>query len=577
MSELSAKITISAIDHASAVVKGIGNTLERLKAQSAGLSAAWGNVSNAAGNVARNLAVVGIAAAGVGASVYAMTKHYADVSEQLQLSANKAGVSTDALQRLQYSAKLANIEASKLDTGLKFLNKNMAASLVTGSKGKENAQAKAFKELGINVHNTNGTMKTADQTILEVADSFHNKMLPAAEKVRIAQALLGRAGTDLVPILNQGSEALKKQGDELARLGHILTSKEIESNKHFAEDLKKLNFAVSGLGAVVASALIPVLTPLVEQMTEWIAANKAWLGTEIKDDVIAFGTALKSVWIVLKALKEIIWPVVAAFGGLKTVILSIGAIYLTKTILSLIQLGRAVYGLVPAFLALDAAISPILGIVAAVALIGYALYELIAHFDEFKAAWLSLWSQVPQPVKEVIRIVAAIMTLGMSEIAIALYDNWGKIGNVFKTGIQGALSGVESLFKSFVTSVVNFFSPLIGILNLVVEGVTKIKNAIMGGVSGTVNIKTNVGNVPTGSYGIKDIQAPNLAPSSLKTSMNDASANGIFQDSSRYSMMSPPKQKLDVYMKIDADGRPQQVTAKADSNTTFHASTGAMV
>lgn len=635
MSDLAAKITITAVDHATAVVARIGGAVEKLKMQSSGLGAAWNNVSGAASKVARNLLVVGAAAAGAGLAVWGLTKHYAEMSEQLSLSATKSGVSVEALQRLQFSAKLANIETGKLDTGLKFLNKAMATSLVTGSKGKENDQAKAFKDLGISVKNANGTMKTADQTILEISDKFHN-MTNVSEKVRIAQKLFGRAGSDLIPILSQGSAAIKAQGDELARLGHILTSKEIEANKHFAEDLKKLNMAVSGLGAVVASALIPVLTPLVESMTNWIAANKQWLATEIKDDVLAFGTALKAVWGVLAGIKAVIWPVVAALGGLKTVIIAIGGYYIASTIVAVAQLGMALYSLgaaaavaaVPIMTFIGSvivAISPILFVVAAIGLIGYALYKLISQFSEFKAAWLSIWGQIPQPIKTAMRIALATVTFGMSEIVVAVYNNWEKIKKVFSSIMDGIAKvsskltfGVSdkvgqkvggwmyNLFHKNTSEPIKIDTPKITnpatveapaaiaapksmeefqpLQQQIIDGVKQMTVAFQGfGVVVTKIFSTlsgllnqTVSGINNISAALANVHAPNLGAVGGAGGMAHP-ATATPATGGKYSMLSPSNQRVDIHMKIDADGRPKSVAAKTDSNTKFQASTGTMV
>lgn len=582
MSDISAKITITAIDHASAVVKNIGNSLDRLKAASRGVGVAWNNLSSAGANLGSKLAHISVVAVGAGAAIWGLTKHYAELSEQISLSASKSGVGVEALQRLQFSAKLANVDSTKLDLSLKMLNKTMAMSEVTGKGGKLNAQAKMFQNLGISVRDATGQMKTADKVMMEIADKYKTGKYSKAQETLISSTLMGgRSGTALNPMLEQGSAAIAAQGDEAARAGHILTPKEIEQNKKFEDSMKTLNTAVGGLGATIATALIPVITPVIDGMTEWIAANKDWLSADIKDAVIQFGHGLSIVWEVLKGIKAVIWPIVSAFGGLKTIVVAFAGGYFISLITSIINVGRAIYGLISAVWSLNLAFlaNPIFLAIAGVIALGAAIYELTIHFDAVKSAAENFWNRLPEGAKIAVRSLAGILTAGLSEVAIAIYKNFDAIKEGITGGFTHAIEGVTSLlnglksiflvgiqslvpvFQWFAQIVIQSFSAINSLLGAMASGISAVKSALLG-------VKAPAINVQGGTPAIGE-----------KTGAQEKTTQGTHASSAtnRYSMLSTQNQKIDIHMKIDSDGKPKQVTAKTNPNTSFHANVGAMV
>jgi len=70
-------------------------------------------------------------------------------------------------------------------------------------------------------------------------------------------AVIWPPGSNYIPWLDQGSDAIKHQGDELARLGHVMSGSELKSNAAFEDSLIKLKTSISGLAQVVATTLIP--------------------------------------------------------------------------------------------------------------------------------------------------------------------------------------------------------------------------------------------------------------------------------------------------------------------------------
>ena len=129
---------------------------------------------------------------------------YINTLDELGKRADDFNITADGLKYLRYQASLAGISTNELDDGLKTLKK----ALAEGVKGVGN-QADAFKALNINLKESDGSFKSFDTVLVEVADSF-NKYTNTVNTAKIAEDLLGGSGQKLIRIFNVGGEAIKK-------------------------------------------------------------------------------------------------------------------------------------------------------------------------------------------------------------------------------------------------------------------------------------------------------------------------------------------------------------------------------
>jgi len=85
----------------------------------------------------------------------------------------------------------------------------------------------------------------------------------------------------------------------------------------------QLELATEGLGNSIAQSLEPVLTPIIQHMADWIAANRQWIATKIASYVQQFATWIASIdWDGIQKGAASLWGElrsgVDAIGGLKT-------------------------------------------------------------------------------------------------------------------------------------------------------------------------------------------------------------------------------------------------------------------
>lgn len=249
-------------DRATAAIQRLGGAVNNA-------SQSTGNLRGAVGGLIESIkglgpaGVAGVAVAGLGAAfgaVSAMALKTADAMSETWESAMKLGTSTEFLSGMQHIFGLAGVEAEKLQSSITKLN-------LATAKGSP-----AFEQMGISLKNANGEAKTTEQLFLDVADQFAG-MEDGAQKASMAVTLFGKSGTDLIPLLNQGSDGLKAQTDRAKELGLVYDDLAGAKADQLMGAMEDLTSAGKGLfmqaGAAAQEDLVPVLEYITELFEGW--------------------------------------------------------------------------------------------------------------------------------------------------------------------------------------------------------------------------------------------------------------------------------------------------------------------
>jgi hypothetical protein len=211
--------------------------------------------------------------------------------DQLQDIAEKFGVSASKLQLLGNAASVFGSGIEQVSAGLNKLSLAQQKALAD-----DTGLAKTFKEVGISITDLK-TMRPED-ILLRISDSFASGANNGRQFI-IVNELLGKAQTDLIKVLNQGSAAIIKQGESIG----IFTDEEI-ANLSEASDAIKLfeNNVTIGFGKVAA-----LINPLIGAF-RLLAQEISSVGGAMKD--LAGGQ-------MQKASKELIPKIVSAAKNYK--------------------------------------------------------------------------------------------------------------------------------------------------------------------------------------------------------------------------------------------------------------------
>jgi len=212
----------------------------------------------------KQIAVVGAAAA---TALAVMVKRAIDTADEMGKAAQKVGVTTEELSKLEYAAKLANVSSGELQSSLMRLTKGMSDA----AQGTGEAQ-KGFAALGIQIKNSDGSLKSSTQVMEEVADRFA-VMKDGAEKTALSIAIFNRSGAGLIPLLNGGSKAIREAGDELERMGGVVTADAARNAQIFNDNLTRLSRTVTSIAMAIAKDILPVLIEFSNRVMVAINAN----------------------------------------------------------------------------------------------------------------------------------------------------------------------------------------------------------------------------------------------------------------------------------------------------------------
>lgn len=214
-------------------------------------------------------AAVGAAFAAVGAATAMLVKGSIDAMDNLSKLAQATGTTTEALSALGYAAEMSGVSQETLGTSLQKLSRQ-AAEAAAGNK----QVAATFDAIGVSVKKTDGTLKTSEELMREIAGQF-SQYADGAEKTALAQELFGRSGAQLIPLLNSGAEGLAEMTAEAEALGLVIGGDTAKAAEQFNDNLSRLDAIKRGLINRIAAELLPTLTNLTSRLFESAKASGA--------------------------------------------------------------------------------------------------------------------------------------------------------------------------------------------------------------------------------------------------------------------------------------------------------------
>lgn len=212
-------------------IKRATSTLDGFGARASAISSGIGKGFAALG------AVVGVS------SVIAFAKSGIDAADALNDLSDRTGVAVRDLAAFELAAKLADTSLDSVGAGVAKLTRSIGEA-ERGNKGI----AAALSELGVSARDPR-------EAFLQLADGVERINDPARRAVLLNQ-VLGKSYSELLPLLQQGGDELRRMADESGSYA--------ESMEGFAKESARFNDALDALGQKAKAAATVGLLPLVE-------------------------------------------------------------------------------------------------------------------------------------------------------------------------------------------------------------------------------------------------------------------------------------------------------------------------
>lgn len=221
------------------------------------------------------------------------------ISETAQLQdetaklSHKIGVSTETLSAYRLATELSGTTIDVLAVALRTVSKNS----YDFTQGTGLARI-AFEELGIEVTDSNGKLKTSEEILLEVSDKLM-LLESTTKRTAMAQLIFGRSGTELLPMMEKGRAGIEALKDEAHALGLTFTDETATASEEYNDSISRLNGALTGMKMKIGQEVIPVLTDLAtwvvenESLMQDLAATAKGIGTGIVTSIQGIARALE--------------------------------------------------------------------------------------------------------------------------------------------------------------------------------------------------------------------------------------------------------------------------------------------
>jgi len=264
------KILISAKDKASASFRSLNKVA--------------GATSKVVGGLTKGVATATVALTAASVAVAAVARSSFEFADAIGKVSTRTGIATDTVQAFQIAAVESG---SSVEIANKSLEK-FTRSVGDAQRGLK-TQADIFKDLGVSIEDANGNTKDMDTLLREVSDGMAG-LQSQSEKATVAANLFGRAGIQIVDILDNGGAAFDAYIDKAKAYGLVLSEDGIRKSEKFNDTLAFINRQFKTATAAISIAFLPILQNLATTFKEVTASTV--IG---QDGVMKFGESIRDV------------------------------------------------------------------------------------------------------------------------------------------------------------------------------------------------------------------------------------------------------------------------------------------
>jgi len=246
-------------------------------------------------------AIVSGATAAVG-GLLAVTNETAEYADEIDKLSERTGINREELQRWKYAAAQSGGDIGKLEVGIKTLSNAMDDAM----NGSKKATA-AFEALGICVDDLRN--KSQEEIFEEVMKSLAD-MEQGAQRNAVGVDLLGKSYTELLPLLNAGSEGIQELKDRADELGIVMSEEAVRANVTFGDTLQDIQESFAG----VVRGLTNSFLPMMQQFADFVVANMPMIHEIMGNVFNALGESIAAVLpFLMDLIQNALPPVIELF------------------------------------------------------------------------------------------------------------------------------------------------------------------------------------------------------------------------------------------------------------------------
>ena len=444
--DMTAAVKIQASVDGVAQIAGLEKSLQRVDKEATGLQGAFNRLKGATSGLGGALGAL-VPAAGV-AGLAALGKRAIDTADNLYDLSQRTGVAVPILSK--FGAAAAD-SGSSVDEVAKAMGRLARGVVDPASKANE-----ALRSIGISSTDASGKIKGMDQIMLEVADRFA-KMPDGAQKTALAMELFGKSGANLIPMLNEGRNALGQYSATI--------------DQEMAEAANKFNDSIGAVARAVAGPFnqaITALLPLITQVAQGIASFAQWFSglpgpvQAVIAGIAALTAGLIALAPAISALITIGPALTAVFAGggiFATLAGTLGAVVPTIT-----TIGTALSGLLPI---LAAVFSGPVGWIALATAAGIAIFTFR---DQIGQAFQAIGQVLQQAANGFKTVFIDPVANGFEIMVDGVKAAFTSLGSALAAPFQAAATTIKSIVNNILNGIGNAISSVVNAINNIIRG-----------------------------------------------------------------------------------------------------------
>lgn len=378
-----------------------------------------------------------VAGAAVASFAVASVNKFAQTTQAIDDLQDITGESADAMSRLKYAFNSWGVSDDQMEASLKKLSKQVSSN------------ADLFDQYGIAIKDAQGNTLPMSDIVANAADVFQN-MPDGVEKSNLAMQLFGKSGTELLDVLNGGSEGLKAMGDEAEKFGLVLGEKDVAAAQENAKAQRQMHAAWEGFQLQLGKVLMPILAKVTTFLAEHMPAA-----------IEAFKTVMATVGPIIERIAQffgdLVQWVVNHWDQIKTTVQT-GIGYVQDVISTVVGVIEALWG---------------------------------EFGDNLISAVDTAWGFISGIVDAAINIVRGIIDVVTGLIS----GDWGKVWDGIKKVFQGVWDGIKTYVQTAIDIVKNVIEGVVGAIeaswSTVWNGIKAVFTGIWDGIVGYINLQIN--------------------------------------------------------------------------------------
>lgn len=215
---------------------------------------ALGNVSEATVAMAGAMAAAVTAIAKVEEKLKSMTEESGRRASDIQDLAMTYNMTTDSIQEMTYAGELMGVGMDTITDSIKDLTKNLYDAYENGGD-----TLAAFSELGVEITNTDGSLRNANAVFMDVIDALGG-VENYTERDAKAMALLNESAQKLNPLIKQGSARLREYAQEARDTGYVMDSDMLDTLDKVDTSMRRYNLQIEAGENAMSAEFAPALT-----------------------------------------------------------------------------------------------------------------------------------------------------------------------------------------------------------------------------------------------------------------------------------------------------------------------------